>query len=167
MVNAGPCKKLFASSQDISSPFAHFMFHAAQIIYRKKIRCKFTCYQVYVIILVFPVSLSLWWAAVGDDNHPTIPSNPIRHFLLSIVRRKAQNDSRRTRTTSNELSWNKKTQNKTKRQKDRNTKIQVTTVWSLARLVMMICRTIIFQTSNSCNLGSRWAREEPKKRKII
>ena len=32
-------------------------------------------------------------------------------------------------------------------------------------MVMMICRTIISQTSNSCSSGSRWAREEPKKGK--
>ena len=34
-------------------------------------------------------------------------------------------------------------------------------------MAMMICRTIISKTSNSCVLGSRWAREEPQKRKII
>ena len=37
---------------------------------------------------------------------------------------------------------------------------------TMAMLAMMICRTIISQTSNSCNLGSWIAREEPKKRKI-
>ena len=31
-------------------------------------------------------------------------------------------------------------------------------------MAMMICRTIISQTSNSCNLGSRWAKEKPKKK---
>ena len=33
--------------------------------------------------------------------------------------------------------------------------------------MMMICRTFISQTSNSSSSGSRWAREELKKRKII
>ena len=34
---------------------------------------------------------------------------------------------------------------------------------TLAMMAMMICRIIIFQTSNSPNLGSRWARGELKK----
>ena len=36
----------------------------------------------------------------------------------------------------------------------------------ITMMAMMICRTIISQTSNSCNLGSRWVREEPKKGKL-
>ena len=39
------------------------------------------------------------------------------------------------------------------------------TVHQSAMMVMTICRTIISQTSNSCSLGSRWAREKPKKGK--
>ena len=41
------------------------------------------------------------------------------------------------------------------------TYIHILKLLAMAMLVMMICRTIIFQTPNSCNLGSRWAREEP------
>ena len=41
-------------------------------------------------------------------------------------------------------------------------------VWELMPLAMlMICRTFISQTSNSSSSGSRQAREELKKRKII
>ena len=34
-------------------------------------------------------------------------------------------------------------------------------------MMVMICPTIVSQTSNSSSSGSRWARGEPKKRKII
>ena len=47
-------------------------------------------------------------------------------------------------------------------------KLELFEVWELMPLaMMMICRTFISQTSNSSSSGSRQAREEPKKRKII
>ena len=47
-------------------------------------------------------------------------------------------------------------------------KLELFEVWELMPLaMMMICRTFISQTSNSSSSGSRQAREELKKRKII
>ena len=57
------------------------------------------------------------------DNHP---SNPIESTFCSPSR-KAQNDSRRTRATSDELTWTnieRQINNKTERQKDSKTKRQ-------------------------------------------
>ena len=53
-----------------------------------------------------------------------------------------------------------------RRRPEKERKLELFEVWELLPLaMMMICRTLISRTSNSYNLGSRLAREEPKKGK--